>query len=211
MRGLASEQKDKKFKKYRKIFQEKFIFLNVYCRSVKEEHDPRGPEGPYQFVDRSVPVVVIKRWDGKTFVQQLGFIAGQKPGLSRLSSWVDKALKENGPVVPPKALRPLLKSWTKATEHLAKNRPSSAIPELLKITKGAANKKKFPDGPPEVAALATAKLEELTQIARRGVSAADDIADPKEKRKALNRIQRDYGRIAAIKQLVKEKLKTIPK
>ena len=78
MRALLNEDKklkkdDKKLRKTTKAMREKFVFLNVYCQSVKDEHDPRGPEGPYRFEDTSVPVIVIKKWDGTTLKQQLGW------------------------------------------------------------------------------------------------------------------------------------------
>ena len=92
MRGLAEGKGDKKTAK---AMKEKFVFLNVYCRSVKEEHEPRGPKGPYQFVDRSVPVCVIKKWDGTTFNQKLGFVADPKAGMRNLESWMVKALKDS--------------------------------------------------------------------------------------------------------------------
>ena len=56
MRGLA--QGEKGYEKFPELFKKHFVFLNVYCRSVAEEHNARGPEGPYQFKDRSVPVLV---------------------------------------------------------------------------------------------------------------------------------------------------------
>ena len=43
--------------------------MKVYCTSVKSEHDPRGPEGPFQFQDRSVPVYLLKKWDGETMTE----------------------------------------------------------------------------------------------------------------------------------------------
>ena len=92
-------------------FRSKFVFLNVYCRSVKEEHDPRGPEGPFRFTDRSVPVVVIKKFDGTSLVHQLGWGGG----ADRLAQLVDKAVKKNGPVAPPRArssLTTMRSAWT---------------------------------------------------------------------------------------------------
>ena len=94
MRSLTSGEKG--FEKYPRIFAKKIICLNEYTTSVKAEHDPRGPEGPYQFKDRSVPVIVFKRWDGETLVQQLGFGGGAK----QFAQFVDRALKKNGPVTP---------------------------------------------------------------------------------------------------------------
>ena len=81
MRALAEGKGD--FKKYRKLLQEKFICVNVYCKAVKDEHEPRGPEGPYQFKDRSVPVLLFKRWNGETLIQQLGFTPDIKNGSKR--------------------------------------------------------------------------------------------------------------------------------
>ncbi len=207
---LTTESKDKKIARYTKLLKSKFIFLNVYCRNVKEEHDPRGPDGPYQFIDRSVPVLVLKRWDGKTLVQQLGFVADKKRGVGMLQSYIDKALKENGPVVPPKALRPLLKSWTKATEHFAKKRLSSAIPELQKIMKAVGDRKKFPEMP-DVGTKAATKLAELKATATELIATANKIEDPKQRRITLGKIQRDYGRIKEVRIAVRKALAAIPK
>ena len=40
MRDLLKDTK--KHKKTAAALREKFVFLNVYCKSVKDEHDPRG-------------------------------------------------------------------------------------------------------------------------------------------------------------------------
>ena len=202
MRDLAAGS-DKKLKKISKQFREKFIFLNVFTRSVKEEHDPRGPDGPYQFVDRSVPVVVIKKWDGKTLKQQLGWAssAGAK-GLSRI---VSKAIKDNGPVAPPKALRPLLKSMTKAKAALGKKRTRSAIRDLKKIVKLGDDKKKFKDGAPSVAQEAAKLLDELLTEANKEMERLADLAtsDPKAASTGYIKLLNNYGELGDLKKRIK--------
>ena len=125
VRGLAAGEKG--YEKYKKLFQTKFIFLNEYCTSVKAEHDPRGPEGPYRFQDRSVPVLLFKRWDGKTLIQQLGFQPNPEQAKKRLASFVDKALKENGPVVPPKARNSIRTTAHSAMRLTAPGRTGLAV------------------------------------------------------------------------------------
>ena len=207
MRVLASGEGE--FRKYKKLLQEKFVLLNVYCRSVKEEHDPRGPEGPYQFTDRSVPVLVFKRWDGKTLIQQLGFQSDTEAATKSLVRFVDKALKENGPVVPPKALRPLLKGFAKAEGHLEKKRIAAAVRELLKVVKAGANEKKFPETP-DVAKQAQAKLDALLKEANEALEQAA-VMEPDARKKELLRIRREYGALGDVKARVKTALEELKK
>ena len=100
MRGLAAGEKG--FEKLSKTLKDNFVFLNVYCTSVAAEHDPRGPDGPYQFKDRSVPVLVFKKWNGETLKQQLGFYSDPRVGRDTLVSMVEQALKKHrdAPRVP---------------------------------------------------------------------------------------------------------------
>ena len=203
MRGLAAGEKD--YEKYRKIFQEKFVFLNEYTTSVAAEHEPRGPEGPYRFEDRSVPVLVFKRWDGKTLVQQLGFHSDPDQAKRALAQFVDKALKENGPVVPPKQLRPLLKALGKAQGHLEKGFVASAVRELQKVVKAAEDEKKFPEKP-EVALQAGELLRKLGEDATKAVEAATAMEDKDAARKELRRIDREYGKIEGVEERVKAAL-----
>ncbi len=205
MRALAVGKGD--YKKYKKLLQEKFILLNVYCRSVKEEHDPRGPEGPYQFTDRSVPVLLFKRWNGETLVQQLGFASSIDRATPALARFVDKALKKNGPVAPPKALRPLLKSMKKAEASLEKQRIGAAVRELQEIVKAAANKKKFSEQP-VVAAKAQEHLDALLKDARKKLEEADRL-EGIVKKKEFNRIAREYGALGDIKKRAKAALKAM--
>ena len=203
MRSLATGEKD--YEKYPKLFKKNFVCLNEYTTSVAAEHDPRGPEGPYRFVDRSVPVIVFKRWDGETLVQQLGFGGGPN-AFARL---VDRALKKNGPVAPPKALRPLLKAHKKGLEHLAKGRVAPAIRELQKAVAGGQNKKKFEAMPP-VALAAEEELKKLKEQALDLLDQARARTDPKEARKELNRLRREYGRLDGIDDAIKEVLLALP-
>lgn len=205
MRSLANGEKD--FEKYPKILKKNFVFLNEYTTSVQAEHDPRGPEGPYRFVDRSVPVVLFKRWDGETLVQQLGFGGGPK-AFQRL---LDRALKKNGPVSPPKALKPLLKAHKKGMEHLEKGRVGSAVRELQKVVKGAQNKKKFEVMPP-VGVAAEEQLQKLKAQGEELLAQAQDLAgrDPKASKKEYNRIRREYGKLPGLDAAIKAALKALP-
>jgi hypothetical protein len=205
VRGLASGEKD--YEKYKKLFQEKFVFLNEYTTSVEAEHAPRGPEGPYRFEDRSVPVILFKRWDGKTLIQQLGFNPDPEQAKRALAQLVDKALKENGPVLAPKALRPLLRSYESAERNLEKGLTSAAIRDLEKVVKAAADDKKVPEKP-EVAAQAAAKLAQLAEDASKAIEAAAARAaeDPDAAKKELNRIAREYRGLDGIDDKVKAAL-----
>jgi len=198
VRALAAGEKD--YEKYRKIFRENFVFLNVYTKSVAEEHDPRGPEGPYRFVDKSVPVLVFKRWNGETILQQLGFQPNPEHAKRSLAQIVDRVLKKHGPVIPPKALRPLLKRWEKAEKYLEKERTAPAIRELLKIVAMGADEKKFPE-PPEVLAKARAALKNLEEAADEAIAKAKAL-EPEEAKKALRRIEMDYRGLEPVEKKV---------
>lgn len=197
MRALLTDKK--KLKKTAQDLREKFVFLNVYCRSVKDEHDPRGPEGPYRFQDRSVPVVVIKKFDGTTLKQQLGWGGSAR----QLAQIVDKAVKDNGPVAPPRALRPLLKSWEKAQKSLGRKRIRDAVRELQKVVNGGRDKKRFKDGMPDVAVRAQ---EELKKLKAQGLARVEDA---KASKKDLIRLRSQYGGIPEICDRVKELLKKL--
>jgi hypothetical protein len=185
-----------------------FVFLNVYCKSVKDEHAPRGPEGPYRFKDRSVPVLVIKRWDGKTLKQQLGFYNDPKLGQKTLARIIDKAVKDNGPVAPPKALRPLLEQAEKAKKALSRQRIKAAVRAYQKVVKAGADKKKFADGPPTVAIEAAHALEKLEADGTKAVEQvlAGEANDPKSGRKKLNRLLYRYGGFPDLKKRIKTAL-----
>ncbi|MHC4077774.1 MAG: hypothetical protein ACYST0_04930 [Planctomycetota bacterium] len=208
MRDLLNDTK--KNKKIAKALREKFVFLNVYCRSVKDEHDPRGPKGPYQFKDRSVPVVVIKKFDGTTLKQQLGWGGG----ANRLAHIVDRAVKDNGPVAPPKALRPLLKSFAKAQKALDRKQVRTAVRELQNVVKGGQNQKKFKDGMPDVALKAQEELDKLKSAGMQQLEAIrtkieDGEQDVAASKKALNRLMFAYGGIAEVKAKVKAALQEL--
>lgn len=211
MRDLASGVKG--YEKYKKLLARKFVCLNVYCTNVASEHEPRGPDGPFQFQDRSVPVVLFKRWDGKTLMQKLGFYSDPNMGRRSLAQYIDKVLKDHGPVVPPKALRPLLKSYDKGVGHLEKKRTSSAIREFQAVVKGAANKKKFPNDPPEVALKAKEQLDALRAQAEQRMGEAATLAerDIKAARKQYGKISRDYGGLEGVRDAVKKALAALPK
>ncbi len=211
VRALAAgKTEDKKLKKFAKDVSKKFVFLNVYCRSVKEEHDPRGPDGPYQFVDKSVPVVVIKRWDGKTFKQQLGW--NQSWGVDGLAKMLQKAAKDNGPIAPPKALRPLLKAMAAADKHLGAERTAPAIRELNRIVKLGTNKKKFPDGPPEIVGDAQKRLDGLADAARKALeSARANETDPASLEKTYRKLLATYRGLGPVEQTIRDALRDLKK
>lgn len=197
MRVLLDDQK--KLKKTAKDLREKFVFLNGYCKSVKDEHDPRGPEGPYQFKDRSVPVVVIKKFDGTTLKQQLGWGGGAQ----QLAQIVEKAVKDNGPVAPPKALRPLLTAYAKAEKALERKQVRNAVRELQKVVQGAQDQKKFKDGMPDVAVKAQTALDKLKS---EGLARAEEA---KASKKDLVRVRSDYSGIPEVRDKVKELLEKL--
>ena len=118
---------------------------------------------------------------------------------------IDKAVKDNGPVAPPKALRPLLKSYAKAKQALQKKQTRNAIRELQKVVKAAQNKKKFKDGLPDVAVKAEADLEELK---RKALDELQQIEaklgkDAEQGKRALNRLMSRYGAILAVKTRIR--------
>jgi hypothetical protein len=201
VRGLATGEKG--YEAYRKLFQAKFVFLNVYTTSVEAEHAPRGPEGPYRFEDKSVPVILFKRWNGETIVQQLGFQPDPEPAKRALAQLVDRVLKEHGPVVPPKALRPLLKAFEKGKEHLAKKRVSAAIREFRSVEKLAADRKKFPE-PPDVVTQATAELEALAAEGLKLVEGAQGDE------KALRAVLREYAGLPKVEEAAEAALAALP-
>ncbi len=207
MRGLTSGKKG--YEKWPKLFQKNFIFLSEYTTSVAEEHEPRGPEGPYRFKDRSVPVLVIKKWNGDTIVQQLGWAGAE----NRLEQILSSAIKKNGPVAPPKALRPLLKSYNKGGEHLKKGRTAAAIREFQAVLKAGGKKKVFREEPPPVMDDATERLEELERRCREEMEkvAATAQEDAAGARKAYGKLLRDYGGIKRLKTELRKIIKELPK
>ncbi len=202
MRGLASGAKG--FEKFPKIMADKFVFLNVYCKSVKDEHKPRGPEGPYQFNDKSVPVCVVKLWDGTSVIQQLGFGPDPKLNLKQVARWMEKALKKNGPVLPPKKLRPLAKAFAKGKAYLDKKRPGYAWNEYAKVTKLGGNKKKFPAGPPRVAIEAKKEMDAIKTALEKALIDAQELSDNDEAKakKLFSQIHRKYGSARDLKKLI---------
>ena len=197
---------DKKLKKLSKVLPKKFVFLNVYCRSVKEEHDPRGPDGPYQFTDRSVPVLVVKRWDGKTFKQQLGW--SPSAGAAGVARILEKAAKENGPIAPPKALRPLLKEMAKVEKAIAGKRTANAIRGLNKVVKLGSDRKKFADGPPEIAIDAKNRLATFANAAAAKIDALQKAeTDPKALEKAYRKLLATYRGLPDIEKRLREALR----
>ena len=210
MRGLASGEKG--FERFPAFMKKSFVFLNVYCQSVADEHAPRGPDGPYQFNDRSVPVYLIKRWDGETLVQKLGFTSDVSLGQKQISRALEKAAKKNGPISPPKALKPLLKSQRAAKKALEKKRPGKAWVELAKLVKAGRNPKKFPDGVPRMVEAAEKLMSEIESRARDEIAKAASIEQqtPAQARSALRGILRLYNRVPPLKKAILEALAAIP-
>ncbi len=211
VRSLADGGKE--FPKMPKLMKEKFVFLNVYCRSVADEHKPRGPEGPYQFNDKSVPVVVIKKWDGETLHQKLGFSSDQDAGNRDLKRALDQALKKNGPITAPKALRPLIKKIATADKHLKSKRPSHAFKELQKVIDAGNDKKKFPKGPPTLAKKAAAKQEAIVKQGEEEIAKAEALAteNPKKSAGTLKKLLRLYRGIPKLKALLDAKIEAAKK
>ncbi|MCA9322912.1 MAG: hypothetical protein KDB53_19380 [Planctomycetes bacterium] len=209
MRGLASGEED--FKEFKKLFSENFVFLNVYCKSVAEEHEPRGPEGPFRFVDRSVPVLVIKSFTGDTVVQNLGFIPDPESAKTRLSQIVKKALKDHGKVTPPKVLRPLLKAMDKARAHCDRGKFAAAWCDYDKVVTLGQDPRKFPDGPPTLAVQAAERAGEILGKAKAAVQEAVQAgeADPSRAKAALRAALRDWGAIPEIKEDLVARLRDI--
>lgn len=208
MRGLLAD--DPEYKKLAKKMKESFVFLNVYCQSVEDEHKPRGPEGPYQFNDKSVPVLVLKKWDGETIVQNLGFYADPKVGKPQLERHVEKALKENGPIVPPKTLRPLMKDFAAGEKSLEKARVGSAWKAFAKVVKAGKDGKKFPDGPPDIAKRAQKHLDAILKQADEAIAAVDDLDDDADRKKGYRKLLRTYNGVPEIKKRLRTAIKALP-
>ena len=194
------------------MLRKNFIFLNVYCTSVADEHDPRGPEGPYQFKDRSVPVLLFKKWNGETINQTLGFSPDPKTAKRRLAQLVESALKKHGKVSPPKALKPLIKSYEKGMKYLAKDNPGAAYREFAKAVKGGKDTKKFREGPPDVALNARTRIDEIVVKALEEIEEAGDVdLDGVETvAKAYRKLLQRYSAIPEIKTRIKAALKALP-
>ena len=208
MRGLASGAKG--YEKYPKIFRNSFVFLNVYCRSAADEHEPRGPQGPYQFKDRSVPVIVIKRWNGETLLQQLGFFPDPKVARPRLEPIIRRALKEHGPIASPKAIRPLQRNFDRAATQLENDRPGAAYELLVKVVNAGGNKKKFADGPPLICQEASKKLEEILERGEARITEAAALEDSGAAKKALVRLKRIYREVPKLAEKLETALAGLP-
>ena len=211
MSGLAEGKKG--FEKYTDLLKKNFVMLNVYCTSVKDEHDPRGPEGPYQFTDKSVPVVVIKRWNGETFVQQLGFGGKGDQAMKRVANWIDKSLKENGRVLPPKKLRPIVTAMSMGAAFEEKGKLGQAFSAYRKAQRVGANKKDFPAGLPKIAEDAKSRADALLEQLNEGLEEAREDADvdPKAVRKKLRALLKSWGPARDQKKRIQAAMKALPK
>ena len=65
----------------------------------------------------------------------LGFGADPARNMKTVADWIERALKKNGPVAPPKKLRPLVKLFEKGKSQLEKKRPGYAWKEFDKVVK----------------------------------------------------------------------------
>ena len=179
--------------------------VNYWCTSVQAEHDARGPEGPYQFKDRSVPLFIIKKWDGEELIHQLGFPSSG--GDKAVARWVEKAVKENGPINPPKALKPLIKGLKKASDLIAKSKPGDAWKELSKVVKLGADERKFPEGPPRMAVEAKALIDTIIGDANTAIEEALAQEDASACLKALRKLASKYRSVPDLKKRVSAEIK----
>ena len=204
LRGLAEGKEG--FEKFPKLLKERFIMVNYWCTSVQAEHDPRGPDGPYQFKDRSVPLFIIKKWDGTELIHQLGFPSSG--GDKAVARWVEKAVKENGPINPPKALKPLIKGLKKANDLMAKSKPGDAWKEATKVVKLGANERKFPEGPPRMAVEAQALIQTILTDATTSIEEALSEEDSAACLKALRKLASKYRAVPDLKKRINEEIKS---
>jgi hypothetical protein len=179
--------------------------VNYWCTSVQAEHDPRGPDGPYQFKDRSVPLFIIKKWDGEELIHQLGFPSSG--GDKAVARWVEKAVKDNGPVTPPKALKPLLKGMLKANDLIAKEKHGDAWKELTKVVKLGEDERKFPDGLPTVAKEAQVLVAKILEDANEAIEAALGHEDAAACLKALRKLASTYRNVPDLKKRIGDEIK----
>ena len=212
VRGVTSG--DKGFEKYPQLIRDNFVCLNVYPSTGADETGLRGPKGPFQFQDKSLPVLVIKRWDGTTLVQQLGMIRADEAGGKRwIADFIDDSVSKNGTVIPPRFVIPLDTAFKKAEAYLEKDRTSYAIKELQKVVKAGASKKAFPKGPPAVVAQAA---ERLKAIAEKGEAELEEAvaaakADPKKAAKAYRDLLRSYKGLSELEAKIKQAQKELRK
>jgi len=206
--GLAAGEGD--YSKLPKLLKERFVFLNVYCTNVESEHAPRGPDGPFQFTDRSVPVYVVKKWDGETMVQKLGFsgAAQKEQGMRTLAQVLEKAAKDHGPIVPPKAFRPLTKAYEKAMKSLSGKKPGAAYKDFAKAVTMGADESAFPGGPPAVAKKAQARLDEIDAALEAAIDAALELKVAKAKIE-LKKVARKYKGVTTLEEKLTEARETM--
>ena len=201
-----AKDKDEKF------FRENFIFLNHYCTSVASEHKPRGPKGPYQFTDKTVPCTVIKRWDGKTLIQKRGFFVndkGRKTRTELLKGWLKVAKKGRGKFVETdkEKIKPLLTSYDKAMK-LVKDKPVEAYNEFESLVKKGNDKEEFKAGVPHVAKVAREMKKNIIADAKEKVEKAALYKDEGEE---LKKLKKKYEGIDEITDLLDETIKNPPK
>lgn len=211
MRGLAAG--DKGYEKYPKLLRDNFICVNVFTTSVEEETQPRGPKGAFQFTDKSVPVLVIKKWDGTTISQDLGFVTNEDIGKKSLAKSLDAAMDKNGPVMPPKLLAPLVRSYDAGVSALKKQKTADAIKSFQEVVKCGDVRKAFPDGPPHVAVDAAERLKEIEKEGEEALDTAKEAAstDAKAAAEAYKKLQAAYKGLSGLEKKIKAAQDALPK
>ena len=111
-------------------------------------------------------------------------------------------------------MRPLLKYYEKAQKALARKQIRNGVRELQKVVKGGQNQKKFKDGVPDIALKAQAELDRLKSQALKTLEAvrakiATGEQEALDSKKALNRLMRQYGGIADVREQVKVTLQEL--
>lgn len=201
--GIVAAGKDD-FAPMRDHLKSKFVCLNVHVGSEPDETAPRGPEGPYRFQEKSVPVLVIKRWDGKTLVSQCGFTTDGEAGAESVAGMIEEAVEANGPIIEPKRLLALERSWEKVEKELEKQRFGQAYEQLAKIVAAGADREAFPAGSPEPSVRAEEKRKELKAELAAKLAEIEKIAqrDATEAKVELQRLLRSYRASKELREMI---------
>lgn len=159
-----------------------------------------------------MPVIVLKRWDGKTLKQQLGFPGDPKAGKQQLAQMIDAAVKDNGPIIAPKKFKALQAAYQKGVGLLGKKKVAEAIKEFRKVVADGEDKKTFPGDPPAIVQDAKDKLAEIAEAGGTEIDKADALAetDPKKAKAEYQRLLRIYGGIEELKARIDEALAKLP-
>ncbi len=98
---VFAEGKNSKYAKYRRVLQDKFVCLCDFTKSTADEVGKRGPKGPYQIENKSVPVLVLKKWNGDELAIKYGFPTDKETAPALLATLIEQALDANGPIARP--------------------------------------------------------------------------------------------------------------